>query len=54
MEETYRVMYHLKRGLSPLRLCAMSLLVGVAANRSIATGQRVAIDDLLAAPVGAR
>jgi hypothetical protein len=27
--------------------------VGVAATRSIATGQRVAIDDLLAVPVGA-
>src|SRR5262249_55876204 len=35
------------------RAGAMSLLVGVAANRSIATGQRVSIDDLLAAPVGA-
>jgi predicted dehydrogenase len=36
------------------RAGAMAMLVGVAANRSIATGQRVAIDDLLAAPVGAR
>jgi predicted dehydrogenase len=35
------------------RAGAMSLLVGVAANRSIATGQRVAIDDLLGVPVGA-
>lgn len=31
MEEMYRVMHHLKRGLSPLRLCVMSLLVGAAA-----------------------